>query len=122
MGHVIDITLFSNVNDPQHFDLDVACFIMFIFDLLNLFDSITCSENRRMSDMDLVEFNDKLHVISEAIVVRVYIGRNIIERDRSRIVIVNKLYFLRIRIYRILFFGMKWQLVEGEHTLDRFKK
>lgn len=122
MGHAIDITLFSNVNDPQHFDLDAACFIIFIFDLLNLLDSITCSENRRMSDMDLVEFNDKLHVISEAIVVRVYIGRNIIERDRSRIVIVNKLYFLRIRIYRILFFGMKWQLVEGEHTLDRFKK
>jgi hypothetical protein len=43
-------------------------------DLSDLFGIMACSANRRVKIRDLVEFSDGLHVVSDPIVVRVYVG------------------------------------------------
>lgn len=61
-------------NDPNTLDLDVACVTMLSLDLPTLFGIMALPACRRIPVMDLPEFSDWLHVISDHIVVRVFAG------------------------------------------------
>lgn len=72
VGPCIDLVLFPEVNAPQHLNLDVACFMMLIGDLADLFGIMAHPANLRVKVRDLPQFSDWLHVISDPVVVRVF--------------------------------------------------
>ena len=91
VGPCIDPVLFPEVNDPQHLDLDAACFMMLTRDLSDLFGIMARPANRKVKIRDLPEFSDWLHVISDPIVVRVFGGSDADQRDGFRAELVDRL-------------------------------
>jgi hypothetical protein len=63
-----------DVNDPDFIDFDAACSMMLTRDLLALFGIMAHPANRKVPMKNLSKFNDRLHMISDPIVVKVYIG------------------------------------------------
>lgn len=64
------------LNHPSRMDLDATYFYMLSIDLPDLFGFMTCHANRQVKIRALAEFSDWLHVVSDPIVVRVYVGRD----------------------------------------------
>lgn len=81
----------GEVNHPQHLDLDAACFMMLTSDLPDLFGVMARPANRRVKVRDLPEFSDWLHVISDPIVVRVFAGSDVEQRNAFSAELVDKL-------------------------------
>lgn len=82
-----DARLQSHINNRFNLDLDVACFMMLISDFPNLIKLIACPTNRNINVKDVEEFNDWL-VISDPVVIKIYVGDNIekMEVTKGRII------------------------------------
>jgi len=84
-----DQTLYPNVNNPFYLDLDATCFMMLILDLPHLFGVMVCPSNQEAQVRDFEEFNNWLNVISDPIVVKVYVGGNDKKRESFKFQLVN---------------------------------
>jgi hypothetical protein len=73
-GDRTDIDAHPYINDPLDLDVDAACFMMLTMDLSSLFGIIARHANMVIRVRDSHEFADWLHVISDPIVVRIYVG------------------------------------------------
>jgi hypothetical protein len=80
-----------DINHLDFIDLDAACFMMLTRDLLALFGIMTRPANRKVLVRDLPEFNDWVHVISNPIVVKVYVASDEHERATFKDDLVNSL-------------------------------
>ncbi len=88
-GPCINLLEHPEINDPKYIDLDAGCFMMLTRDLPTLFGIMTRPTNRKVSVRDLQEFDDWLHVISNPIVVKVYVGSDEHERATFKDELVN---------------------------------
>ncbi len=79
------------MNDLDFIDLDAACFMMLTKDLPALFEIMARPANRKVPVRDLPEFDDWLHVISDPIVVKVYVGSDEHERAAFKVDFMNTL-------------------------------
>lgn len=86
VGPCTDPLEFEDVNDPDHLDLDAACFMMLTRDLPDLFGIMARPANRKVKIKDLPEFSNWLHVISDPIVVKVFVGSDEIKEMHSRLI------------------------------------
>lgn len=110
LGPCVDSHLFPEVNDPEHLDLDAACFMMLTLDFPDLFGCMARPANRKVKVRDLPEFSDWLHVISDPVVVRVFGGSDAEQRDGFRAELVD---ILRVR------FGLTLTCSTDSSTLSR---
>jgi len=90
-GPHFDISRFPDINNPQFMDLDNACFMMLTLDLPDLFGIMARPANRNVKPKDLPEFKDWVHVISDPIVVKVYMGEDSVARENFKRKLVNLL-------------------------------
>jgi hypothetical protein len=81
-----------DINHPDFIDLDAACFMMFTRDLPTLFEIMARPANRTVPVRDLPKFDDRVHVIFDPIVVKVYVGSDEHERATFKNDFVNILH------------------------------
>ena len=72
------------INNPTKMDLDDVVFMTLSLDLLDLIGSIARFANRIIKVRDDHEFDNWLHVISKPVVVKVFAGNTIEEREISK--------------------------------------
>jgi len=80
-----------NINHPDFVYLDITCFMMLTMDLPALFGITVCPANRKVPVKNLPKFHDWLHVISDPIMVKVYVGSDEHERAAFKDDLVNTL-------------------------------
>jgi hypothetical protein len=98
------------INRPEDIDLDSACFMMLTQDLPALFGIMIRPANRKVKVKDLPEFDDWLHVVSDPIVVKVYVGSTEEERTEFKNTLLS---ILRVK------FGMTLTTHVDSLTLSR---
>jgi len=80
------------INDPKYIDFDATCFMMLTKDLPTLFGIMVRPANCKVLVRDLPEFDDWLYVISEPIVVKMYVGSDEHQRAAFKDELVNILH------------------------------
>jgi hypothetical protein len=81
----------GDINNPQHIDVDVACFCMLSQDLPLLLGAIIRPDNRKVMIKNFEGFGNRLHIISDLVVVRVYAGETDLEREFTKVKILEAL-------------------------------
>ena len=89
VGRFADDRELGDVNNPQHMDVDAPCFFMLSQDLPLLLGAIIRPDNRKVRIRNFEGFGDWMYVISDHVVVGVYAGDTDLERELTKIKILE---------------------------------
>ena len=72
-GECTDINAHPHINNPQDLDVDATCFMMLTRDIPSMFSIMAQAAYMVIKVRDSPEFADWVHVISDPVVIRIYV-------------------------------------------------
>ena len=91
MGPFANDRKLGDINNHQHIDIDAACFFTLSQYLSFSFKAIIRPCNRKVRLRDFEGFIDRLHAISDSVVIRVSSGDTNVERELTKVKILEAL-------------------------------